>query len=587
MGKIQFIAHCLRLNRASYIVAVVLIFIVNWLQVEIPRYIQLAIDLIDDVSEVGHGQLTTYVGIVVLMATSMVVVRIFSRIYALNPGRITEAALKNDLLHKLNRLPNSFHKQFASGKLISIINNDLTGVCLLFGSGVLQLINVLCALTLTPIWMWRISPELTLYSIIPIAVAFVIFRIGFKRLKKLHTEHLLRLQDLSAQLMNFLSGIDMIKNQQMSPWVQAEAEKLNQLLLRCRMRITRIQTFIIPVLDYANNLMKILILGLGGYMLLKEQLTLGEITAFLSYSLLLALPLMQLGRVATIYQRGMVSIESVQTILNAEIPQQDVVQLSEKETGELKGRPVSVRNLSFSYNGDEQLILDNISFDIPVGKKIGVLGSIGAGKTTLVNCLNHHLDVPPNTIFLAERDVTTFSRSDLRRYIKTVTQDPYLFSATVEENIRFGSGDRETSKIEVDEVIELSQLAGDVSRFEKGDQILVGEKGIMLSGGQKQRLSIARALLKSSDLIILDDVLSAVDYETERKILHGLFARLKNQSALVVSHRVSALEYMDEIIVLSEGKLIAQGSHENLLTTCHYYRETWQLQQNEMEADAC
>ncbi|MGI9568773.1 MAG: ATP-binding cassette domain-containing protein, partial [Desulfobulbia bacterium] len=216
-----------------------------------------------------------------------------------------------------------------------------------------------------------------------------------------------------------------------------------------------------------------------------------------------------------------------------------------------------------------------------------VLGSIGAGKTTLVNCLNHHLDIPAGTIFLGDKDVTTFARKDLRRYIKTITQDPYLFSATVEENIRFGCGDAETAQEQVDKVLELSQLAGDVSHFEKGDRTLVGEKGIMLSGGQKQRLSIARALLKPSDLIIMDDVLSAVDYETERKILQGLFARLKKQSALVVSHRVSALEYMDEIIVLNEGMLIAKGSHETLLKTCPYYYETWQLQQNETEADPC
>lgn len=587
MTKRQFIAYCLRLNRSSYVLAVVLIFIVNWLQVEIPHYIQKAIDLIDDASRAGHDQLTTYVGMVVVMSASMVVVRIFSRMYALNPGRITEAKLKVQLLHKLNLLPNSFHEKFPSGKLISIINNDLTGVRLMFGAGFLQFINVVCALSLTPLWMWRISPKLTLYSAIPITIAFVIFRTGFKRLKKLHSEHLHRLQDLSAQLVNFLSGIDTIKNQQMAAYVTAEAEKLNQLLLRCRMQITRIQTFIIPVLDYANNLMKILILGLGGYMLLEEQLTLGEITAFLSYSVLLALPLMQLGRIATIFQRGMVSIDSVQTILNAQIPERDIAYLSPPEVDGLKGKTLSVRNLSIRYKGDDRLTLDSISFDISPGKKLGVLGSIGAGKTTLVNCLNHHLDVPAGTVFWGGRDITTFSRKDLRRYIKTVTQEPYLFSATVEENIRFGSGDTTVNKARVDEVLRLSQLADDVSRFEKGDQTLVGEKGIMLSGGQKQRLSIARALLEPSDLLIMDDVLSAVDYETERKILQGLFARLKNQSALVVSHRVTALEYMDEIIVLKEGKLLARGSHESLLETCSYYRETWQLQQNEVEAVPC
>jgi ATP-binding cassette subfamily B protein len=440
--------------------------------------------------------------------------------------------------------------------------------------------------------MWRISPELTLYSVIPIALGFIVFRIGFVKMKDLHLEHMRRLQNLSAQLMSYLSGIDLIKSQQMSPWVLAEAEKLNQLLLTCRMKITRIQVFFMPVLDYSNNIMKVLILGLGGYMLMNQELTLGEITAFLTYSVLLAMPLMQLGRIATIYQRGMLGIQSVQTILNAEVPDKDVTFLPQAEVEKLQGKTLSIRDLSYTYPGDDSPSLEGISFEIPAGKKVGVLGSIGSGKTTLVNCLNHHLDVPQGTVFLDDRDVTDFSRSDLRRYIKTVTQDPYLFSATVEENIRFGSsftGDAkaEVDRAQVDEVLELSQLAGDVSRFDNGDQTLVGEKGIMLSGGQKQRLSIARALLKPADLIIMDNVLSAVDYETERKILEGLFNRLKTQSVLVVSHRVNALEYMDEIIVLKEGKLLSRGSHATLLKTCPYYYETWQLQQNETEAQAC
>ena len=587
MNKRQFIAHYLRMNRTSYLLAIVFIFLVNWLQVEIPRYIQLAIDLIDDASSSGHQQLQTYVWIVVGMSVAMVVVRILSRIYALNPGRITEAALKTTLLQKLNRLPNSFHQRFASGRLISIINNDLSGIRLLFGVGFLQFFNALLALSLTPLYMWRISPELTMYSIIPISIAFVIFRVGFKRMKALHLEHMKRLQNLSAQLMSYLSGIDLIKSQQMSPWVKAETEKLNQLLLECRLKITRIQVFFMPVLDYANDLMKIIILGLGGFMLMRQELTLGEITAFLTYSVLLAMPLMQLGRIATIYQRGIVGIQSAQTILNAQVPELDDAKLSELDVESFKGKAFSVRNLSFQYEGEERLILDNISFDIPAGKKIGVLGGIGSGKTTLVNCLNHHLDVPKGTVFLGETDVTSFSRSDLRRYVKTVTQDPYLFSATVEDNIRFGSLDTELAKSQVDEVLELSQLANDVTRFENGDQTLVGEKGIMLSGGQKQRLSIARALLEPTDLIIMDNVLSAVDYETERKILEGLFNRLKNQSVLVVSHRVNALEYMDEIIVLNEGKVIAKGDHDTLLKTCAYYYDTWQLQQNETEAAAC
>ncbi|USD59579.1 ABC transporter ATP-binding protein [Vibrio sp. SCSIO 43140] len=587
MTKTQFVAHFLRMNRTSYLLAIVFIFLVNWLQVEIPRYIQLAIDLLDDISAESHSQLQYYVSIVVVMAIAMIITRILSRIYGLNPGRITEAELKNILLNRLNRLPNQFHSKFASGRLISIVNNDLMGIRLMFGVGFLQLFNTMLALSMTPLWMWRISPELTLYSVIPIAIAFVIFRIGFTRMKDLHMEHMRRLQKYSAQLMSYLSAIDLIKSQQMSAWVQAETDQLNKKLLNCQMKLTRIQVFYMPVLDYANNVMKILILGLGGYMLMQQELTLGEITAFLTYSVLLSMPLMALGRIATIYQRGMVGITSVQTILNADIPEIDTQTLPSSKIESLKGQTLSVRNLSYRYPGDEKLTLDNISFDILPGKKVGILGSIGAGKTTLVNCLNHHLDVPSNSVFLGNEDITAFSRGDLRRYVKTITQDPYLFSATIEENVRFGSANSDIDEKDVKAVLALSQLANDIERFEQGDQTVVGEKGVMLSGGQKQRLSIARALLEPCDLIIMDNVLSAVDYDTERKILEGLFERLKNQSVLVVSHRVNALEYMDEIIVLNEGKVIAKGDHQTLLETSPYYKETWQLQQTEAEVGSC
>jgi len=582
MTKSRFILHYLLLNKYAYLFAIFCILIVNWLQVEIPRYIQQAIDLFGDQSEASRQELFGYVEWVVGLSVVMVVFRILSRMYALNPGRITEAALKNDLFYKLNRLPNSFHKGFGSGKLISIINNDLNGIRLFYGIGFLQLFNVIFALSLTPIWMWRISPALTLYSIIPILLAFIVFRIGFRKMRALHGERLTRLQDLSEQLMNYLSGIDLIKNQQMDTWVLNEIEQVNQRLLTCTMQITRIQTFIMPVLDYANNLMKVLILGLGGYFLLQQNLTLGEITAFLSYSVLLALPLMHLGRIATVYQMGMVSIESVLTILNSTIPEQDMALQTPADLTALGQGTLTVSHLAYQYPDGDSAVLHDISFELTPGKKVGILGSIGAGKSTLVNCLNHHLDVAPGMIHWNGRDITTLARQDWRALVRTITQEPYLFSNTIEQNVRFGSTD--LAKSEVDQVLQLSQFAEDIARFQDGDQTLVGEKGIMLSGGQKQRLSIARALLSPSDLIIMDNVLSAVDYDTERKILGGLLDRISHQSVLIVSHRISALEEMDEILVLEAGAIVARGDHQSLLRSSVYYKATWDLQQNETEA---
>jgi ATP-binding cassette subfamily B protein len=440
--------------------------------------------------------------------------------------------------------------------------------------------------------MWQISPELTLYCVIPIVIASIIFWLGYRRLRALHAQRLIYLQDLSEQLMNYLSGIDLIKNQQMSDWVTHEVNKVNARLFDCTMKIAKIQTFFMPILDYANHFMKVLILGLGGFYLLQAKLTIGEITAFLSYSVLLALPLMHLGRIFTVYQMGMISIDTVQNILNSEIPSTDLLRMDNAEKSSLHRSPLTVKNLSYCYpdakNENNEMVLKNLSFSIEAGEKVGVLGSIGAGKSTLVNCLNHHLSLESGHIFWGDRDISHMSRQDWRSYVRTITQEPFLFSDTISENIKFGAKqqDQAADDLDVDQVLELSQLKEDVQRFGAGEQTLVGEKGIMLSGGQKQRLSIARALLTPSDLIIMDNVLSAVDYETERTILKGVFNRIQGQSLLVVSHRVSALEYMDKILVLDQGEIIARGTHTELLENSRYYRETWELQQHETETAA-
>ena len=425
------------------------------------------------------------------------------------------------------------------------------------------------------------------------------FRYGYRHLRYLQAERLSRLQDLSEHLMNYLSGIDLIKNQQMGPWASQKIEEVNHKLFTCTMQITRIQTFVMPIIDYANHLMKVLILGLGGYYVLQSELTIGEITAFLSYSVLLAVPLMSLGRIMTVFQMGMVSIDSVQTILNSSVSEQDLVMLEAPQLQSLENRTLRVTNLSYCYptnnsqtdnqknqqdnpDPENKLVLNNVSFTIEPGKKLGVLGSIGSGKSTLVNCLNHHLDVEPGQIFWGDKDITQLSRHDLRFFIRTITQEAYLFSDTIEKNVRFGSArsQQSPSSEQVTQVLQLSQLTEDIRTFSQKEQTIVGEKGIMLSGGQKQRLSIARALLTPCDLIIMDNVLSAVDYETERNILNAVFRHIKDKSLLVVSHRISALENMDEILIMEQGQIIARGTHSQLLASSSYYRETWELQQH-------
>ncbi|BCE00716.1 ABC transporter ATP-binding protein [Marinicellulosiphila megalodicopiae] len=588
-SKAQLIWHYLWQNRLSYSLAIVFIFLVNWLQVEIPLMVKTTIDLLTgDISQ-NHPALLNGIFMIIGASLVMIVIRTLSRMFGLNPGRFVEAQLKNDLFAKLNRLTDSFHSENNSGKLISIINNDITGIRLFFGIGFMQLFNIIFALSLTPIYMWKISPSLTLYCLLPIVFAFIIYRFGFVRMRVLWTQRMHSLQTLSEQLVHFLSGMDVIKSEHMDDWVQQQIAQANQKLLDVTLHIQRIQVFILPILNYANEVMKILILGLGATMIVKSELTIGEITAFLSYSVMLAMPFMSLGRILSVLQMGMASLKSVMTILNAQVDPTNLLRLSDQQTQAIARSTLSVKNLSYRYPNSEHVepTLKNISFELAQGKKLGILGSVGSGKTTLVNCLNHLKDLPTGHIFYGEQDITTFSRHDWHKQVRTITQDPYLFSATLNENITFGSKNTSNTfdkqQLSLDQTIEMAQLKSDVDRFTNQAETIVGEKGIMLSGGQKQRLSIARALYTPADILILDNVLSAVDYETERAIMSELNNKLVNRSLIVVSHRISALQDMDEILVLKEGEIIARGQHLQLLKDCAYYKQTWDLQQNEKQ----
>ena len=585
-SKGQLIWHYLWQNRLSYSFAILFIFLVNWLQVEIPLMVKTTIDLLSGDIVHNHSALLNTIFMIIGASLVLIVIRILSRVFGLNPGRFVEAQLKNDLFAKLNRLTDSFHSTHNSGKLISIINNDITGIRLFFGIGFMQMFNIIFALSLTPLYMWKISPSLTLYSLLPIAIGFIIFRFGFVKMRSMWSARMSSLQNLSEQLVHFLSGMDVIKAEHMDKWVQTEIAEANQKLLDVTLKIQRIQVFILPVLGYANEVMKILILGLGAVLVAKSELTVGEITAFLSYSVMLAMPFMSLGRILSVVQLGMVSLESVMTILNAKIDPTNLLRLNDEQSQSIARSTLSVKNLSYRYPNSEtnEVALKNISFELAQGQKLGILGAVGSGKTTLVNCLNHLHDVDTGSIFYGEHDITTWSRHDWHKQIRTITQDPYLFSASLNDNIEFGAKNKDSHQhLSVTQALKAAQLTSDVERFSNQSETIVGEKGIMLSGGQKQRVSIARALYTPADILILDNVLSAVDYETERSIMHELNDKLVDRSLIVVSHRISALQDMDEILVLKEGEIIARGKHTQLLSDSAYYKQTWELQQNEKQ----
>lgn len=549
----------------------------NWFAVSIPGYIGTAVDLLKESLGQNQPQFNTVVMIIILLALAMMGARTLSRMLFFNPGRAIERSLKDDAFAKLTRLQRGFYQQFETGSLISIVNNDVNGIRALAGVVMLQVFNIAFALSLTPYKMWQMSPSLTLYCMVPVVLTFMVSHRAITKMRQMMKIRMIELQGLSTSSVELMSGIQVIKSYQIQPWAQREFAQSNEALLKRSVLLAKIRTLVLPILSYTDRLIKVLILAVGGFYVIQSELSLGQLVAFLSYATLLAMPFFSMAMIFSAFQNGMLSIDSLRKIIDQHLPAQDQQHLPDAERNKLFSTGVKVQNLSYTYPGQTQPSLKNLSFEIKPGQTIGVLGQVGSGKSTLVNCLNRYLDIEPNSIFIDHQDITTLSRQDLRSAVRTITQEPFLFSDSVANNIRFSTNGSESSPL--DDVLYQSNLADEVKQFPLGENTLVGEKGILLSGGQKQRLSLARAMYSPSKLMILDNVLSAVDNQTERFLLKQIFEVMDSQSSLIVSHRTSVLERVDTILVLENGEIVARGTHQELLKSSPLYQKTWRLQQ--------
>ena len=587
-SKFALLGYYIRQHLFSYSLGVVAILGTNWIAVSIPEYVRLSIDLLNNDLKSRQDLLWEYMLIMLGLALVMMVVRTLSRILFFNPGRAIECQIKNDMFRKLMALQKNYYDKNPSGNIISRINNDITGVRMICGFGLMQAFNIITALSMTPFKMWQLSPNLTVYCIIPIIIVFTVVRLGMNVLVRNMRARMESLQRLSGFTVSTLSAIDLIKNQTMREWSTGRFEKENQDMLRRSMKIAWTRSFVMPMLSNLEHFLKLLVLLVGGIMVIEEGFTIGQLTAFIAYSALLTFPLMGLGWVTTMFQQGLVGLTSIQTVLQQDLPRANLISLPEKKLKSLFAEGgLKVNNLSYHYPDSEKDVLSHINFSIHPGQVIGVLGRIGSGKSTLVNGLNRYLDMGKGSIYLGDQDLATLSDKDVRTCIRTVTQLPFLFSDTAENNINFAlengnPGDRELFQ----KILYSAALDKEVARFPKQEKTVVGEKGIMLSGGQKQRISLARAMMKPCDLLILDNVLSAVDYETERHLLreiHKLLKPINNQQALagsllIVSHRVTSMEHADLILVLDEGQIVDQGQHADLIQRPGYYQQMWALQ---------
>ncbi|MGD9556510.1 MAG: ABC transporter ATP-binding protein [Mangrovibacterium sp.] len=577
-AKFKFLLKYMHRFRWWYTGGTIFLWLTIWVSVTIPEYIQRSIDLIGrgpgGVKEEFQQLVLTILG----LSLVLILFRTLSRVLIFIPGRLIEKWLKGELFKKLSFFGKEYYDENATGNIISRINNDISGVRMITGFGMLQAGNIVFALSLTPYKMWELSPALTLYCMIPMVIVFIIVRVGMAVMVRNTRHRMDTLQELSGKTISFLSGSSVIKSYNIHQWAEERVQQENVSLFRFTMKIAWIRSFIIPLLANLEQILKVMVLFIGGLFVIQNKFTIGELTGYIAYTVLLTQPIMGLGWLLTIFQQGFVGIGSLQTIMDREGADDRRKPVPEERKKQLFREGIRVESMSYTYHNGDKPVLEDISFTIRPGQVVGITGKVGAGKTTLVNCLNGYLRPGPGQILLGRQDSDSLRGEDIRAVVRTVSQDVFLFSDTIAGNISFGSA-KAGEKIPLDEVIRKSAFAEELQRFPLHEQTLVGEKGIMLSGGQKQRISLARALYTPCDLLILDDVFSAVDTDTERFLISQIFGDRQAKSLLVVSNRISVLEKADYTIVLDQGRIAAMGTHEQLLSQSGFYRETLALQQ--------
>lgn len=543
--------------RGAYALGALLLVGTNLCGLAIPWLMKLAIEALQAPAS-GRFSPAQYGGMIAVAAVAQGGIRIFSRTTMLNAGRRIEYLLREDLYGKLLTLDRSYFSNWRTGDILSRLANDLTNVRMLLGFGVLSLLNTVVIYTATLILLTRISPFLTICAIAPFPLMIFI-------VKKLSASMFRTSRRMQEALSRLTTRVE--ENVSAAAVVRAycreegETESFREVCtgyMDASMAVAKVRGLMLPIMASTGAFGTLVVLFVGGGQVVSGEITLGGFVAFNGYLAMLVWPTIMFGWILNLTQRGAASMTRLSEILKADA---EVVEPADPiDPGALQGE-IEYRNLTFSYGSAE--MLRGINLKVAKGERIGIVGVVGSGKSTLVRMIPRLFPVADGTLFIDGIDINRIPLERLRGAVGFVPQEGFLFSRSIADNIGYGKAG--ASREEIERAAKTAGLAGDIARFPDGFDTLVGERGVTLSGGQKQRVSIARALIKEPSILVLDDPLSAVDADTEEEILSSLSGYYGERTVLIVSHRLSPLRACDRIIVLEQGAIVEEGSHAELL----------------------
>lgn len=545
----------------------------------IPWWIREAVRIIENGGPIEG--VTFYVAIIIVAAVAQGVARTFSRALIFNAGRDVEYDLRNDLFAHLERLPVSFYQAQRTGDLMSRVINDISAVRMLLGPGVLNLVNAPLYYLYAVVLMISMDLRMTLVALLPYPLLILVVRHFRGRILRCSLRIQEQISELSSHIQENLSGIHVVKAYTQEGNQVRRFVSLNDEYQSRSMELAKLRGMIGPLMQGLSGVTVMIVIWYGGVRVMRHDLLIADIVAFIAYLNVLAWPTAAFGWMLSLVERGRAAMERLEEIFKIE-PEitgpPAPARLSEADRVEFRGVWFAQEP---RVNG--RAILQDINFMLPRGQTLAIVGRTGAGKTTLAQLLPRLYDATAGEIRLGDRDIRTLSLSELRGMLGYVPQDPFLFSASLRQNLAFGL--HEVSDEEIQRVVRLTRLDRDIEIFPRGLDTIVGERGVTLSGGQKQRATLARALLLDPPILVLDDCLSSVDAETESEILKALRTVLKEKTCLIISHRLAAIKDADQILVLDEGRIIERGTHQELLLRDGVYAEVFRQQQLTEEID--
>ncbi len=563
--------------RREFMFGIVALIIADCMTLVVPWLIKEFIDILPQKPAIE--QLLKYVLFLFLISLVLVVGRYGWRKYMFGLSRKIEFDILNDLFSHLLSLDRLWYQKQKTGNLMSRATNDLRAVREFFGLGVLILIDAVFVIVMAATMMAWINVELTLKVFIPLPIVSVLFFSFVKEIGKRHEAVQEHLAKITEHVQENLSGIRVLH-----AFVQEENEKdkfkkLNQEYIQKNLRVTRVFGIFTPTMVFAIGVAGMISLWMGGRAVIADEITLGSFVAFNGYLMLLSWPMMGIGYVFNLTQKGLVGMARVNEIFLARSSIADKGgNYIPASNGDLK-----ISGIRFKYSSETQEALKEIDLAISCGQTLGIVGVIGSGKTTLAKMLLRFYDPSSGDIWIDGKSIQEMPLKGLRDYIGYVSQEPFLFSTSIRNNISLGRENASDSEIE--EIVEISGMTSDLESFPDHLETMIGEKGVTLSGGQKQRIALARALFKKPPLLILDDSFSNLDSEMEEKLLRNLKTHFKDTTKIIISHRLSTILNADNIIVMEGGSIVEQGNHSQLVKSGGIYANLFQSQElaREME----